>query len=181
MLCDTGASKIYVHPDFVSKADYTGKVSIASLANSTKQEAPLALVHLNVDGETFENVKVAVMNTHFSVLIGNELESIGGTALVVTRSRAKEIQKDEDRAKSEQNITKVVPYPIDDIKRISNDRKSSVSHHVKNKDDEIKKDDSDSHVEQGKRKDQNVEELEITEPRFDIGLDKNETNYAQSI
>ena len=88
---DTGASKIYVHPDFVSKADYTGEVSIASLANSTKQEAPRALVHLNVDGETFENVKVAVMNTPFPVLLGNEFENIGGAALVVTRSRAKEI------------------------------------------------------------------------------------------
>ena len=177
MLRDTGASKIYVHPDFVSKADYTGKVSIASLANSTKQEAPLALVHLNVDGETFENVKVAVMNTPFPVLLGNQFENIGGAALVVTRSRAKEIQKEEDRAKSEQDITKVVPSPIDDSKTISNDRKSSVTQHVENNDDEIKKVDSDSHVEQGNRKDQNVDELEITEPRPDIDLDKNETNY----
>ena len=121
MLRDTGASKIYVHPGFVSKADYTGKVSITSLANSTKQEAPLALAHLNVDGQTFDNVKVAVMNTPFPVLLGNEFENIGGTALVVTRNRAKEIQKEEDRAKSEQNITKVVPSPIDGSKKLSID------------------------------------------------------------
>ena len=48
------------------------------------------------------------MNTPFPVLLGNEFENIGGAALVVTRSRAKEIQQEEDRAKSEQNITKVV-------------------------------------------------------------------------
>ena len=123
MLRDTGASKIYLHPDFVSKADHTGEVSIASLANSTKQSAPLALVHLNDDGETFENVEVAVMNTLFPVLLGNQFENIGGTALVVTRNSAKEIQKEEDRAKGrargrlEQNINKVVPSPIDDNKK----------------------------------------------------------------
>ena len=53
----------------------------------------------------------------------------------------------------------------------------SVTQHVESNDDEIKKDDSDSHVEQGKRKDQNVDELEITESRPDIALDKNETKY----
>ena len=96
MLCDTGASKIYVHPDFVSKADYTGKVSIASLANSTKQEAPLALVHLNVDGKTFENVKVAVMNTPFSVLIGQpEQMKVKDPSLAKQWEKVKDLDQEE--------------------------------------------------------------------------------------
>ena len=54
MLRDTGASTTYVHPDFVSKADYTGESTVAGFANGTEQNIPSALVDLIIKGKSYE-------------------------------------------------------------------------------------------------------------------------------
>ena len=121
MLRDTGASTTYVHPDFVSKADYTGESTVAGFANGTEQNVPSALVDLIIEGKPYERMKVGVMNTPFPVLLGNEWDEIEELALIVTRSKARALLNEEAKADLDMKRTGVVSSPITESDSLSKD------------------------------------------------------------
>ena len=122
MLRDTGASTTYVHPDFVSKADYTGESTVAGFANGTEQNVPSALVDLIIKGKPYERMKVGVMNTPFPVLLGNEWDEIEELALIVTRSKARALLNEEVKADLDMKRTGVVSSPITESDSLSKDK-----------------------------------------------------------